>query len=58
LQEWDPNHLPLLRSNESGGERRRKRPDERLGQVTSRKRTEREPPYLVSKIAKTMSKPR
>jgi hypothetical protein len=26
LQEQDSNHLPLLRSKERGGERRRKRP--------------------------------
>ena len=44
LQEQDSNHLPLLLSKGSGGERRRKRPRKRnSGQVTSRERNESEP---------------
>jgi hypothetical protein len=58
LQEEASNYPPLLRSKERGGERRGKRPGIKLGQVTLRKRNESESPLLMSKITKTISKPR
>ena len=39
-------------------QRRGKRPGIKLGQVTLRKRNESESPHLMSKITKTISKPR
>jgi hypothetical protein len=57
LQEKVPNCLPLLLSKGSGSERRRKRPGSKLGQVTPRKRNESKSPLLMSKRAKTISKP-
>jgi hypothetical protein len=58
LQEEASNYPPLLLPKGSGGERRGKRPGIKLGQVTLRKRNESESPLLMSKIAKTISKPR
>jgi hypothetical protein len=58
LQEEVPNYLPLLLPKGGGSERRRKRPGSIPGQVTLRKRNASESPLLMSKIAKTISKPR
>jgi len=58
LQEEASNCPPLLLPKGSGGERRGKRPGIKLGQVTLRKRNESKSPLLMSKIAKTISKPR
>ena len=58
MQEEASNYPPLLRSKERGSERRGKRPGSKLGQVTFRERNESESPLLMSKIAKTISKPR
>jgi hypothetical protein len=57
LQEEASNYPSLLPPKGSGGERRGKRPESLLGQVTFRKRNESESPLLMSKIAKTISKP-
>jgi hypothetical protein len=58
LQEEASNYPPLLLPKGSGRERRGKRPGDKSGQVTLRKRNESESPFLMSKIVKTISKPR
>jgi len=59
LQEEASNYPPLLLSKGSGSKRREKKARKRnLGQVTLRKRNESKSPLLMSKIVKTISKPR
>jgi hypothetical protein len=58
FQEQVSNCLPLLLPKGGGGERRRKRLSEKLGQVTFRKRNASEPPHLRVESNQTISKPR
>jgi hypothetical protein len=51
------NHLPLLRAKAVVVSREGKGPA-RPGQVTSGKKNESEPPFLMSKRVQTISKPR
>ena len=57
LQEEASNYPPLLFPKGNGGERRGKRPGSISGQVTLRKRNVSKSPLLMSKRAKTISKP-
>jgi|ERR1700730_2838358 len=58
LQEEASNYPPLLLPKGSGSERRGKRPGIKLGQVTLRRRNASKSPLLMSKIVKTIAKPR
>ena len=56
LQEKVPNHLPLLQAKAVVVSREGKGPA-RMDQVTSGKKNESEPPFLMSKRTQTISKP-
>ena len=58
MQEEASNYPPLLFPKGSGSERRGKRPGIKLGQVTLRRRNASKSPLLMSKIVKTIAKPR